>query len=81
MIDINEAAASNLDTNCVVFNPDEIRSFIYILQPKDPEKHKINKFKAEQLGQLEIKWYNYFGDPGLLKVGPFKYGLDNQSKF
>ena len=64
----------------VVFNPYEIRSFIYILTPKQSNV-KINKFKTEQLGQLEIKWHNYLGDPGILKVGPFKYSLDSSSKF
>ena len=34
----------------VVFNPEEIRSFIFILSPKDPKIQQINKFKAEQLG-------------------------------
>ena len=33
---------------------------------------KINKFEQHHLGQLEIRWVNYFGDPGLLKIGPFK---------
>ena len=33
----------------VIFNTDEIRSFIYILSPKDP-LYKINKFQTEILG-------------------------------
>ena len=64
----------------MVFNTDEIRSFIYILTPKDP-KYKINKFQTEILGQLEIKWFNYLGDPGNLKVGPFRHSGDTMTKF
>lgn len=63
-----------------MFNTDETRSFIFILSPKDPE-YTINKFSGEQLGQLEIKWCNYMGDPGILKVGPFKYSADKETKF
>ena len=33
---------------------------------------KINKFEQHHLGQLEIRWVNYLGDSGLLKIGPFK---------
>uniref|UniRef100_A0A7S3FUT1 Trafficking protein particle complex subunit 13 C-terminal domain-containing protein n=1 Tax=Strombidium rassoulzadegani TaxID=1082188 RepID=A0A7S3FUT1_9SPIT len=64
----------------VVFDRDETRSFIFIIEPRDSSL-KINKFKTEQLGQLVIKWFNYFGDPGILKVSPFKYGIDSNSKF
>lgn len=70
--DLNEG----LFDNSVVFNPDEIRSFIYIFRPKNGEQ--INKFTSEKLGMLEIKWCNYLGDPGELKVGPFKHSFDNQ---
>jgi hypothetical protein len=63
--------------NCAVFNPDEIRSLIFIFKPKGDLQ--INKFLSEKLGQLEIKWTNYLGYPGTLKVGPFKHTFDNQS--
>ena len=33
---------------------------------------KLNKFEQHNLGQLEIRWVNYLGDPGILKIGPFK---------
>lgn len=57
LTDLNE----NNFNQSVVFSTDEIRSFIYILTPKDPN-YKINKFQTEILGQLEIKWFNYMGD-------------------
>ena len=77
LIDLNEKN----QTDCVVFNPNEIRSFIYMLTPLDKKTYKINKFIAEQLGQLEIKWTNYLGDAGILKVGPFKYSIDSSNRF
>ena len=55
-----------------VFNTDETRSFIFILTPKK-QGAIVNKFQSEKLGHLEIKWYNYLGDPGVQKVGPFMY--------
>lgn len=73
--DVNE----RLFDKSAVFNTDEIRSFLFILMPK--MGHKLNRFKSEKFGQLEIKWCNYFGDPGSLKVGPFKYSADTQSQF
>jgi hypothetical protein len=63
-----------------VFDRDEVRSLIFIIQHTDPN-HKINKFRAEQLGKLEIRWFNYLGDPGVLTVSPIKYKHDHQSKF
>ena len=69
-----------LFNNCGVFNTDEVRSFIFILTPKLTNK-TINRYASEKLGQLEIKWFNYFGDAGYLTVGPFKYTADNISKF
>ena len=78
LVDLNEKADGQaILERSIVFNPEEIRSFIFILKPKDPKILQINKFKSEQLGQLEINWYNYLGDPGILKVGPFKHGLDS----
>lgn len=40
LIDINDS----LQAKSVTFCTDEIRSFIFILEPKDPINHKINKF-------------------------------------
>jgi hypothetical protein len=40
LIDLNE----NVQEKSVVFHPNEIRSFIFILEPIDPLNHKINKF-------------------------------------
>jgi hypothetical protein len=54
-----------------VFNPNEIRQYLFVLSYKD-QNLKINKFEQHHLGQLEIRWVNYLGDSGLLKIGPFK---------
>jgi hypothetical protein len=43
--------------------------------PINPEV-KLNKFEVLNLGQLEIKWSNFFGDPGILKIGPFKTTIE-----
>lgn len=64
----------------VVFNPGEIRQYLFIIQNKDPS-FKINKFETHVLGQLELRWVNYFGDPGLLKIGPFKSNMEQKGKF
>ena len=29
---------------------------------------------------MELKWFNNFGDPGFMKVGPFKYSYEMQTK-
>ena len=41
---------------------------------------KVNKFEQHHLGQLEIRWVNYLGDPGLLKIGPFKSNGEGAGK-
>ena len=76
LVDIND----NLQEKSVTFCPEEIRSFIFILEPKDPINYKINKFQDEILGQMELKWFNIFGDAGFMKVGPFKYSYEMQTK-
>jgi len=40
------------------------------------QSFKVNKFEQHHLGQLEIRWFNYLGDSGLLKIGPFKSSAD-----
>ena len=40
---------------------------------------KVNKFEQHHLGQLEIRWFNYLGDSGLLKIGPFKSAGEGQA--
>jgi len=45
-IDLND---EDILKNTIAFCPHEIRSFIFILEPKD-SGYKINKFKTEQLG-------------------------------
>lgn len=57
--------------SAIVFNPNEIRQYLFVLSYKDAGQ-KINKFEQHHLGQLEIRWVNYLGDSGLLKIGPFK---------
>ena len=55
----------------IVFNPNEIRQYLFAINYKDAA-YKVNKFEQHHLGQLEIRWVNYLGDSGLLKIGPFK---------
>jgi len=43
--DLNEG----IFDNSAVFNTDEVRSFIFILTPKNPE-YTINKYLSEKLG-------------------------------
>lgn len=43
LVDLNKEGSYD----SVVFNPNEIRSFIYMLTPHDKETYKINKFTAE----------------------------------
>ena len=57
-----------------MFGPDDIRSYVFILEPKDGKK--LSKFEEETLGYLEMHWNNYFGDPGFMTVGPFKFSPD-----
>ena len=78
MYDLEDLNEGIFDSTSV-FNTDEIRSFIYILTPK--KDNIINRFQSEKLGQLEIKWVNYLGDAGYLKVGPLKYTADNTNSF
>ncbi|CDW87010.1 UNKNOWN [Stylonychia lemnae] len=88
VVDVNNHVVSGLDDNDIVsifnesiaFNPGEIRQYLFIIQHKDTA-HKINKFEMYQLGQLELRWVNYFGDAGLLKIGPFKYNAEQKTKF
>jgi hypothetical protein len=61
----------SLFEDAIVFNPNEIRQYLFMINNKD-SSIKINKFEQHHLGQLEIRWVNYLGDPGLLKIGPFK---------
>jgi len=57
--------------------PKEVRSYVFLIKPKDPSI-KLNKYETVNLGQLELRWLNYFGDPGVMKVGPFTSKLDMQ---
>ena len=57
--------------DAIVFNPNEVRQYLFLVQPKEVSL-KLSKFEQHHLGQLELRWVNYFGDPGLLKIGPFK---------
>lgn len=73
--DINQGDATGMNPslfeNSIVFNPNEIRQYLFVLSYSD-QTFKINKFEQHHLGQLEIRWFNYLGDSGLLKIGPFK---------
>ena len=76
MVDLNEGTFDDSH----VFDMHEVRSLVFIIEPRDPEV-KINKFKPEELGYLDIKWLNYFGDTGKLTVSPFRYDINSESKF
>jgi len=45
-VDIND----QVNEKSVAFLSEEIRSFIFILEPKDKDNYKINKFQEEILG-------------------------------
>lgn len=52
-----------------------MRAYLFQISPTNPDV-KLNKFEVLNLGQLEVKWCNYFGDLGVLKIGPFKTTID-----
>ena len=45
---------------------------MFILTPS--KQQDINKNEGQSVGVLDIKWQNYLGDLGSIRVGPFKYG-------
>ena len=58
-------------------DPKEIRSLVFIIEPINPSKQYLTKYKEYTLGQMELKWNNSFGDPGFMQVGPFKFSKEN----
>ena len=54
----------------VVFSSGELRSYLFLISAADGRKLDSNI--EITLGTLCLDWKNYFGDPGSLKVGPFK---------
>ena len=50
--------------------PGDTRSYLFLISPREKDL-KLNKYETLNLGQLELRWLNYFGDPGVMKVGPF----------
>ena len=55
-----------------VMKKKEKRSFVYILTPRD-ESNAIKKNEETEIGKVEIRWQNSFGDVGILIFGKFKY--------
>jgi hypothetical protein len=55
----------------VVFATNEVRSYLFMLSSADPTK-KIDTNAEIVMGTLQLDWKNYMGDPGTLKVGPYK---------
>lgn len=69
----SNASAVSIFQDSIVFNPSEVRQYLFLVaHATGHSAAKINKFESHHLGQLEIRWVNYLGDPGLLKIGPFK---------
>lgn len=54
----------------------EKRSYVYILSPKNND-YEINKKEKIDIGQIEIRWQNIFGDFGTTNIGPFLYIEDD----
>lgn len=73
------STGDSLFKNTVVFHPEDTRSYLFSIEPKDT-RFKVDKYESYGLGQLELRWQNYFGDPGLLKIGPFKSVADQRPR-
>jgi len=67
---LDQNTGKSVFANTVDMLPGDTRSFLFLIKPRD-ESIKLNKYETINLGQLELKWLNYFGDPGVMKVGPF----------
>ena len=61
---------SLFDSACV-FATGEMRAYLFMLTCVDPTQ-KINPNAEINMGTLYLDWKNYFGDPGSLKIGPYK---------
>lgn len=44
---------------------------MYLIKTIDPN-YKLDNSKSHELGFIAILWRNYFGDQGILKVGPYR---------
>jgi hypothetical protein len=54
----------------------EKRSYVYILSPKD-SSYEIRKNENFDIGEIEIRWQNIFGDYGSIKFAPIIYMEEN----
>jgi len=54
----------------------EVRSYIYIFEPKDGSKVSPNDNVG--IGTVELRWQNIFGDIGCIEFGPFIYMNENE---
>lgn len=68
---LKSGTQQSLFDSAVVFATGEMRAFLFMLTSADPNV-KINPNSEINMGTLYLDWKNYFGDPGSLKIGPYK---------
>lgn len=69
--DLNFVDGCAIFDQTAVFLPHDIRNYIFWIKPVN-ENQKIDNTKEINLGKLDLKWRNLFGDPGNLIVGPYR---------
>ena len=53
------------------FQPDEVRQYLFLLQPVS-SKFRIDNSVEHRLGSVLISWRNYLGDVGALELDKVK---------
>ena len=71
MEEINGVQEDTLFSECVSFQPDEVRSYLFVLKPIK-ETFKIEDTQEHTLGRLIVHWRNYFGDYGTYELADIK---------
>ena len=76
--DLNKKkSGESIYEDSVCFSPEEKRNYLFSIAPQiDPfaETAKALLKSIEfNCGNMELNWYNFLGDKGTLRVGPFKY--------
>jgi hypothetical protein len=66
-----EAKQPSLFTDSVVFQQHDARSYMFLIKTID-ENYKLETAVSHELGCVSINWRNYFGDPGIFRLGPFR---------
>ena len=66
----SEEETKSIFQDTICFHPEDIRAYMYLIRPVD-ENYKLDNTVSHELGYISIYWKNYFGDPGVLKIGPF----------